>query len=110
MQKRFTPATIAKQSALAMGALVLAAGVSSAGASTSTESAAASTRFEVQQFVRVAETKGVTKNKKPRRSEKTWLNPQPEPPMGPGKVNQGNTWLNPQPEPPRPDTRTKNLR
>lgn len=117
-QDRFTLPAIAKQSAFAMVGLVLAATISAAGASTSTGSASASTR--VQQFVKVAETVAVTRpryakstklsHKKPRRSQKTWLNPQPEPPMSPAKVNQGNTWLNPQPEPPRPDARTKNLR
>ena len=78
----------------------------------------ASAKSEVQS-VRVADVVAVTRpkyaksthllRKKPRRSQKTWLNPQPEPPMGPAKVNQGGTWLNPQPEPPRPDKRIKNV-
>jgi hypothetical protein len=119
MREKSLPA-IAKQSAFALAGLVLAATISAAGASTPTGSASASTRAGVQQFVKVAEAVAVTKpgyarktnlsHKKPRRSQKTWLNPQPEPPMGPAKVNQGNTWLNPQPEPPRPAARTKNLR
>lgn len=120
MREKFTLPTIAKQSAFAMVGFVLVATISAAGASTSTESASSPTRFGAQQFVKVAETVAVTKpryakgtklsHKKPRQSQKTWLNPQPEPPMGPAKVNQGNTWLNPQPEPPRPAARTKNLR
>lgn len=119
MREKFTLATIAKRSAFAMAGLVLVATVDVAGASTSMRSASASAKSEVQQPVRVAEVVAVTKpkyakrtnllHKKPRRSEKTWLNPQPEPPMGPAKVNQGKTWLNPQPEPPRPDTRIKNV-
>ena len=78
----------------------------------------ASAKSEVQS-VRVADVVAVTRpkyaksthllRKKPRRSQKTWLNPQPEPPMGPAKVNKGDTWLNPQPEPPRPDTGAKKL-
>lgn len=119
MREKFTPATIAKRSAFAMAGLVLVATIDVAGASTSTGSAGASVRFESQQPVTVAEVVAVTKpkyakrtnllQKKPRRSEKTWLNPQPEPPMGPAKVHNGKTWLNPQPEPPRPYTRNKKL-
>jgi hypothetical protein len=33
---------------------------------------------------------------RPRLGQDRWLNPQPEPPMRPGRRN----WLNPQPEPP----------
>ena len=118
MRKKITRASIARRSTFAMAGLVLAATIDVAGASTSTGPAGASARVGAQQFVRVVEVVAVTKpkyakrtnlSKKPRRSEKTWLNPQPEPPMGPAKVNQGNTWLNPQPEPPRPDTGSKKL-
>jgi len=119
MREKLTLATIAKRSAFAMAGLVLAANMDVAGASSLTESPGASAKSEVQQSVRVADVVAVTRpkyaksthllHKKPRRSQKTWLNPQPEPPMGPAKVNQGGTWLNPQPEPPRPDQRIKNV-
>lgn len=114
-QKRFTRAIIAKRSAFAMAGLVLAATIDVASASTSTESAGYSARFGMQRPVRLAEAVVVTKPKnakkaKPRGSGKTWLNPQPDPPMGPAKVDRGGTWLNPQPEPPRPVTGSKNLR
>ena len=119
MGENFTPSIIAKRSAVAMAALVLAATINVASASTSTGSSSASVRFAAQQPVRLAETmtvnkpKHVKKTSRPHRAERgpgtTWLNPQPEPPMGPAKVNKGGTWLNPQPDPPRPDTRTKNL-
>ena len=33
---------------------------------------------------------------------KTWLNPQPEPPLPAHHGTVGKTWLNPQPEPPKP--------
>lgn len=116
MREKLTPAIIAKRSAVAMAGLVLAATINIASASTSTGSSSASVRFAAQQSVRLAETmtvnkpKHVKKTSRPHKAERgpgtTWLNPQPEPPMGPAK---GGTWLNPQPEPPRPDTRTKNL-
>lgn len=118
MREKITRATIAKRSAFAMAGFVLVATMDVAGASTSTGSAGASARSEVQQSVRLAKVLAVTKpkyakrtslSKKPRRSEKTWLNPQPEPPMGSAKVNKGDTWLNPHPEPPRPDTGSKKL-
>ncbi|MDP3075978.1 hypothetical protein [Bradyrhizobium sp.] len=113
-QKRFALATIAKQSAFAMGGLVLAATISAAGVSTATESADVSTRFGAQKFVEVAEAVVVAKPKNAKKvkvggSGKTWLNPQPDPPMGPAKVDKGGTWLNPQPEPPRPVTGSKKL-
>jgi hypothetical protein len=116
MREKITRATIAKRSAFATaGLVVLLATTSVAGASTSV---GASARSGLQQSVRLAEVLAVTKpkyakrtslSKKPRRSEKTWLNPQPEPPMGQAKINRGDTWLNPQPEPPRPDTGAKKL-
>ena len=118
MRERFTPATIMRWSAFAMAGFVLVASIDVACASTSTGSAATTARLGVRQSVRVAEAVAVTKpkyvkktslSKKPRRSEKTWLNPQPEPPMDSAKVNQGKTWLNPQPEPPRPNTGSKKL-
>jgi hypothetical protein len=119
MREKFTLATIAKQSAFAMAGLVLAATIDVASASTSTGSAGASARFGSQQPVRLAETMAVTKPKyvkktsRPHKAERgpgtTWLNPQPEPPMGPAKINKGDTWLNPQPEPPRPVTGSKKL-
>jgi hypothetical protein len=114
MREKFTPAIIVKRSAFAMASLVLAATMDVASASTPTGSAGAPARFEPQQSVRLAEAVALTKSKNVkktnlRRSGKTWLNPQPEPPMGPAKINQGKTWLNPQPDPPRPDTRNKNL-
>lgn len=115
MRETFTLATIAKRSAFAMAGLVLVATIDVASASTATESAGYSARFGVQRSVRLAEAAVVTKSKnvkktKVRGSGKTWLNPQPEPPMGPAKVDKGGTWLNPQPEPPRPVTGSKNLR
>jgi hypothetical protein len=118
MREKFTSATIARWSAFAMAGFVLAATIDVASASTSTGSAGATARLGVQQSVRVTEVVAVTKpkyvkktslSKKPRRSQKTWLNPQPEPPMGAAKINQGNNWLNPQPEPPRPVTGSKKL-
>ena len=113
MREKFTLATIAKRSAFAMAALVLAATMDVASASTSTESAGNSVRFAAQP-VRLAEAAVAPKPKnvkktKVRGSGKTWLNPQPEPPMGPAKVDKGGTWLNPQPEPPRPVTGSKKL-
>ena len=114
MREKFTPAISVKRSAFAMASLVLVATMDVASASAATGSAGASARFAPQQLVTLAETVALTKSKNVkksnlRRSGKTWLNPQPEPPMGPAKVNKGKTWLNPQPEPPRPDTRNKNL-
>ena len=113
MREKFTLATIAKRSAFAMAGLVLAATMDVASASTSIESAGNSARFAAQP-VRLAEAVVTTKSKnvkktKVRGSGKTWLNPQPEPPMGPAKVDKGGTWLNPQPEPPRPVTGSKKL-
>lgn len=117
-RKTLTAALIAKRSAYAMAGLVLAATIDVASASTSTGSASPSAQFGSQQSVRLAETMTVNKpkyvkktgrpHKAVRRSGTTWLNPQPEPPMGPAKVDKGGTWLNPQPEPPappRPDTK-----
>ena len=119
MRERSTLATVAKRSAFAAAGLVLAATINVAGASTSTGPAGASARVGPQQSVRLAETVAVTKPKyvkrtsRPHKAERgpgtTWLNPQPEPPMGPAKVNKGDTWLNPQPEPPRPVTGSKKL-
>ncbi|QWG12280.1 hypothetical protein KMZ29_21605 [Bradyrhizobium sediminis] len=114
MREKFTSATIAKRSALAMAGLVLAATIDVASASISTGSAGDSARFGAQRLVRLAEAAVVTNSKnvkkpKVRGSGKTWLNPQPEPPMGPAKVDKGGTWLNPQPEPPRPVTGSKKL-
>lgn len=114
MREKFTSATIAKRSAFAMAGLVLAATIDVASASISTGSAGNSTWFSVQPSVRLAEAAVVTKSKnvkkpKVRGSGKTWLNPQPEPPMGPAKVDKGGNWLNPQPEPPRPVTGSKKL-
>lgn len=113
MRDKFTSAIIAKRSALAMAGLVLAATIGVASASTLTGSAGNSTWFSVQPSVRLAEAEVMTKKNvkktKVRGSGKTWLNPQPEPPMGPAKVDKGGTWLNPQPEPPRPVTGSKKL-
>jgi hypothetical protein len=114
MREKSTLATIARRSAFAVAGLVLGATMDVASASTSMESAGNSARLAVQS-VRLAEavattkSKNVKKTKKVRGSGKTWLNPQPEPPMGPAKVDKGGTWLNPQPEPPRPVTGSKKL-
>ncbi len=119
-QKRFTLVTITKQSAFAIGGLVLAGTIGVAGASTSTRYGGDAASLGGQQSVRLAESAAVAKPKSVKRTSRshkavrgsgdTWLNPQPDPPMGPAKVNKGDTWLNPQPEPPRPVTGSKKLR
>jgi len=114
MREKLTRATIAKRSAFAMAGLVLAATIDVASASTSTELAGYSARLGLQRSVRLAEAV-VAKPKNAKKAKvggsgKTWLNPQPDPPMGPAKVDRGGTWLNPQPEPPRPVTGSKNIR
>ena len=119
MREKLTLATIAKRSAFAMAGLVLAATMNVANASTSTESPGTSARPGPQQPVRLAEAVAVNKpryvkkthvpHKARRGPGTTWLNPQPEPPMGPAKVHKGDTWLNPQPEPPGPVTHVKKL-
>lgn len=119
-REKFAQVTIAKRSAIAVAGFVLAGTLNVASASTSPGSASASAEYGSQQSIRLAEVEAVTRpknvkktnlpHKAQRRSGKTWLNPQPEPPMGPAKVEKGGTWLNPQPEPPRPETRSKNLR
>lgn len=115
MLKKITRASITRRYAFAMAGLVLAATIDVAGANTSTGPASASTWVEPQQSVRLAEAVTVTKPKYVRNTGRphkagrgpgtTWLNPQPEPPMGAAKINKGDTWLNPQPEPPRPVTK-----
>lgn len=95
MRVKFTLTTIARRSAFAMAGLVLAATMDVASASTSTGSTGNSARFAAQP-ARLAEAVVKTKSKnvkktKVRGSGKTWLNPQPEPPMGPAKVDKGGT-------------------
>jgi len=98
--RKLTLATIAKRSAFAMAGLVLAANMDVAGASSLTESPGASAKSEVQRSVRVADVVAVVTRpkyaksthllrKKPRRSQKTWLNPQPEPPWAPRQGQSG---------------------
>ena len=113
MREKFPLATIAKRSAFAIAGLVRATTIDDAGASTSVESAGNSARFAAQP-VRLAEAVVTTGSKNVKKTKvqgsgKTWLNPQPEPPMGLAKVDKGGTWLNPQPEPPRPVTGSKKM-
>ncbi len=60
--------------------------------------------FAGHQTIRIAERKTIRPRAKGRRKlkrgQKSWLNPQPEPPM----QSVGPKSINPQPEPPRPAT------
>ena len=118
-EEKSTLRIVAKQSVFAVAGLVLAVTSDVAGASPSTRAGGDLVSPSVQQSARLAEATAVTKPKYVKRKSRsskathgsgdTWLNPQPEPPMGPAKVNTGGTWLNPQPEPPRPVTRGKKI-
>lgn len=118
-RERFLPATAAKRLIVTVASLAIAATLDVASATPSMPSAGVSAKSELYQLVKFAEQTAATKPKNVKRTSvphkatrgpgTTWLNPQPEPPMAPSKVDHGGTWLNPQPEPPRPVTGAKKL-
>ena len=111
---------VAERSTLLITSLFVAASFTASAASPSTQTVNVQTERASRQPAILTDAEPVTKltavkaasvpRKVKRASGKTWLNPQPEPPMSASKKKTGGTWLNPQPEPPRPDTGAKKLR
>jgi hypothetical protein len=118
-RKNSAPKAVATRTAL-VASLYVACTFAAFAVTPSTRSVAALTERESQQPATLADAVTVARptlvriasgaHKAKRWSGKTWLNPQPEPPMAASKKKVGGTWLNPQPEPPRPVANTNKLR
>lgn len=119
IRRNLAPKDRAARSTLLIASLFAAASLTASAASPSMQMVTVRTEPASRQPAMFADAEPVTKptavkaasapRKVKRASGKTWLNPQPEPPMSASKKTPGGTWLNPQPEPPRPDNIKKKL-